>query len=253
MAPGDGRALTMTATDPTVPSMLRQTRLGAITLAVALAAGGCAREPERTERWTATANTNVKIDWDKVNDAYKAADGPADLERRINEIYEGDEVISIAVHDVDDKTQVVTGFFDKNTDGQVDEPEKIFTIQRTITGPGEGQYHTTGYGHYGGYASPMMSIATGMLMGSMMSAMFAPTYVPMYATPYTTSSARHADLRTQRSSYRAAHPERFSKASRTGRSYGGSSGTRKSAPRMRGGSRFAAHGPATRVREPLAG
>lgn len=231
--------------------MLRLTRGLALTLAAALMASGCTRERERTERWTATENTNVKIDWDKVNEAYKQADGPADLERRINEIYEGSEVISIAVHDVDDKTQVVTGFFDKNTDGQVDEAEKIFTIQRTITAPGEGQYQTMGYGHYAGYHSPFLSIASGMLMGSMMASMFAPTYVPMYAQPYTTSAARHGELRTQRSTYRSAHPERFAKPSRTGRSYGGSSGTRKSAPRMRGGSRFAVRGPADRVRVAL--
>src|SRR5690242_12466918 len=76
---------------------------------------GCDSRSDRVERWATTENTTVKLDWDKVNEAYKQASGPEDLEKRINEIYEGDEVISVSVHDQDDKTQVVTGFFDKNT------------------------------------------------------------------------------------------------------------------------------------------
>ena len=72
-------------------------RTSRIVLAVALAAASTTAcspsRPEATDRWTTTENTNVKIDWDKVNDAYKHAEGPADLERRINEIYEGDEVV----------------------------------------------------------------------------------------------------------------------------------------------------------------
>jgi hypothetical protein len=221
--------------------MLTRTRLLAIALATAMLGSTAAcnvPKPEATERWTTTENTNVAIDWDKVNEAYKAADGPADLERRVNEIYGGSEVISISVHDVDDKTQVVTGFFDRDTDGKVADGEKIFTIQRSITGEGQGQYQTTGYGSYAGYHSPMMSIMTGMMVGSMMSSMFSPRYVPMYSQPYTTAPARHAELRTQRTSYRAANPGRFARPSQTGRSYGGSKRTRTSPGFSRGGSRF---------------
>src|SRR5688500_15594026 len=101
--------------------MITRTKLLAVALAAAMLGGpvGCSpSKPEQTERWATTENTNVKIDWDKVNEAYKAAGGPEDLEKRINEIYEGDEIISIAVADSEDKTQVVTGFFDKNTDGK---------------------------------------------------------------------------------------------------------------------------------------
>jgi hypothetical protein len=222
--------------------MLTRTRSLVIALALALLATTTTAcnppAPPRTERWATTENTNVKIDWDKVNEAYKKADGPADLEKRVNEIYEGSEIISIAVLDTDEKTQVVTGFFDKDTDGKVGETEKIFTIQRTITGEGQGQYQTTGHGAYAGYASPMMGIMTGMLMGSMMSAMFSPGYAPAYTTPYTTNPGRQAELRGQRASYRAANPDRFARPSQTGRTYGGSKGTRTSSGSSRGGSRF---------------
>ncbi|MBS1121984.1 MAG: hypothetical protein H6Q90_4212, partial [Deltaproteobacteria bacterium] len=141
--------------------------LAAILTTTMILGAGCKSE-SGDDRWATTENTNVKIDWDKVNDAYKSAEGPEDLERRINEIYEGDEVISVAVKDEDAKTQVVTGFFDKNQSGSVDEGEKIFTIKRDLTAEGQGQYQTMGYGSYYGYSSPMMSIASGMILGSML-------------------------------------------------------------------------------------
>jgi hypothetical protein len=214
---------------------------------VAGAGTGCSSERDGNKRWATTENTNVKIDWDKVNDAYKEAEGPEDLERRINEIYEGDEIISVSVQDADAKTQVVTGFFDKNTSGAVDEGEKVFTIKRDITGEGQAQYHTMGHGaHYGYYTSPLLSIASGMMIGSMMSSAFSPHYVPVYTQPYTTPPTRASSLQSQRSSYRSANPSRFSKPSRTtGRSYGGSppsgrtggAGSASSAPVARRGPR----------------
>jgi hypothetical protein len=212
--------------------MISKTKLLASALILALTAGagpGCSSERETVDRWATTENTNVKIDWDKVNQAYRDASGPEDLEKRINDIYEGDEVISIAVTDQDDKTQVVTGFFDKNTSGSVDEGEKIFTIKREPTGEGA-QYQTTGYGPYAGYHSPFFSIASGMLMGAMLSSMFMPRYVPV---AYTTSAARADTMRSQRAAQRATNPGR---ASKSGRNYG-TGGTRSSGTRS-GGGRF---------------
>src|SRR5262245_36229605 len=131
--------------------MLNKTRVLAAFLGISLIVGaaGCGSDSDKPDRWATTENTNVKIDWDKVNEAYKQASGPEDLEKKINEIYEGDEVISISVKDEDDKTQVVTGFFDKNTDGKVDEAEKIFTIKRELAGT-EAKYQTVGHGAYYG-------------------------------------------------------------------------------------------------------
>lgn len=215
----------------------------AILVPLTVVGAGCSSDPAVTERWATTENTNVKIDWDKVNEAYKLADGPQDLEKRINEIYEGDEIISIAVHDENEKTQVVTGFFDKNTDGKAEDNEKIFTIKRELTGKDTAQMQTTGYNAYYGYHSPFMSIATGMLMGHMMSSMFMPTYVPMYTTPYATPGGRVADIHQSRSQHRAANPGKYQK-SQSGRSYNRpSSGSRPSGRsggggRMGGGGRF---------------
>jgi len=217
--------------------MISKTKLLASALIIALgtAGMGCAPDQERVDRWATTENTNVKIDWDKVNQAYRDASGPEDLERRVNEIYEGDEVISIAVNDQDDKTQVVTGFFDKNANGGVDEGEKIFTIKREPTGDNAAQVQTTGYGPYAGYYSPFFSIVSGMVMGSMISNMFSPRYMPM---TYVTTHSRLANLHETRSTYRAQNPERFGKASKSGRNYGGRpSGTGRSTGRPSGGGR----------------
>lgn len=204
-----------------------------------LAVVSCDSSGRGQGRWVTTENTNVRIDWDKVNEAYKLAEGPEDFEKRVNEIYEGKELISISVKDLDNKTQVVTGFFDKNTSGSVDEGEKIFTIQRNLTGEGTGQYEVQGYGPYYGYHSPLLSIASGMMLGSMLSSAFSPRYIPVYTQPYTTNLARVSDLHMQRQSYRAANPSRFSpfKASSTGRQYNRVGGSGVFSGRS-GGSRF---------------
>jgi hypothetical protein len=214
-------------------------KLAVLAAALSLALAGCEqrREEKGTGRWATTENLNVQIDWDKVNKAYEQAEGPEDFEKRVNEIYEGEEIISVAVQDLDDKTQVVTGFFDKNASGTVDEPEKVFTIRREVTGEGTGQYSTQGHGYYAGYHSPMLSIASGMLMGAMLSNALSPRYVPMYTQPYTTDAARRGELRNQRGQYRAANPGKYSKpkASQTGKTYGGG---RRGGGAPRGGGRF---------------
>ena len=215
--------------------MLSKTTWLAAALSVSLLPMGCTQERDSgTERWATTENTNVAIDWNKVNEAYKAAEGPEDLEKRINEIYEGDETISISVRDVDEggKVQEVVGFFDKNASGNVDEGEKIFTIKREITGEGQGQMQTQGYGPYAGYHSPMLSIATGMLLGSMMSRAFMPGYAPMYSQPYRTSPSRLGQLREARANSPSRATRARSKPSGTGRGY-------NRTPRgSRGGGRF---------------
>jgi len=219
---------------------MRHMKVLAVTLALAALPAVACTNDRGNDRWATTENTNVKIDWDKVNEAYKQAEGPADLERRINEIYEGDEVISIAVQDQDAKTQVVTGFFDKNSNGTVEDGEKVFSIQRDVTGEGQAQYQTMGYGPYYGYHSPVMSLVSGMLLGSMISHAFSPTYVPVYTRPYTTNAARRGEIHGERSTYRAANPARFQgKPSGTGRSYGNPGRRTGGSPgRSVGGGRF---------------
>lgn len=223
----------------------------AVALAAALAVPGCTGGSNKgNDRWVTTENTQVDIDWDAVGKAYREADGPKDFERRVNEIYTGSEVVSVRVHDLDEKTQEVTGFFDKDADGAVSDGEKVFTIRRTITGEGSGQYQMNGHNGYASYRSPMWDIAAGMMLGSMLSSAFSPGYRPMYSTPYRTSASRRNALVSQRDSYRSKNPDKFRSGSKSksGRSYGRKGGSfnkgsstpsrTRSAPRGRMGGRF---------------
>lgn len=235
--------------DPTIFAALAALLVAPLALPLA----GCtSSEPAQNERWVATEDTTVPLDWDKVNEAYKLAEGPEDLERRINEIYHGDEVISIAVADRDATTQVVTAFFDKNANGAVEDAEKVFTIQRDVGPDQTAKVQTMGYGPYVGYHSPILGIASGMMLGSMMSRALSPGYAPMYVTPYATAPSRVADLRQTRSAYRAANPAQFQK-SKSGRTYGRTVKSppprRAPAPAYRGGGRFgaSARGRATHI------
>ena len=213
-------------------------------LPLALAAVGCdapsaseQREPERVERWATTDSTAAPIDWDKLNEAYKLAEGPEDLERRVNELYRGGEVISISVADVDDRTQLVSGFIDRNATGTMEEGEKIFAIRREVTGPDAARVQTVGHGPYAGYHSPFFGVATGMLMGSMMSRALAPGYAPMYRQPYTTPASRLPAIAQTRSSYRAANPGELQR-SRSGRTYGRPATGSRGGRGFGGGGRF---------------
>ncbi|WP_438019198.1 hypothetical protein WMF18_09065 [Sorangium sp. So ce315] len=224
--------------------MRTKTILPAVVLTtLALATSGCGNDGARqrsNERWATTENTTVDLDFDKINEAFRTAEGPEDFERRVNEIYQGSEVISVSVQDLDAKTQVVTGFFDKNTDGAVQDPEKVFTIRRDVTPEGTAQIQTSGFGAYGYYHSPLMSLASGMILGSMLSSALRPNYVPVYTQPYSTPPNRASDLRAQREAYRAANPsaDRSKASSQTGRRYNNVGSNSVGGSRSGAGSRF---------------
>ncbi|KYG08910.1 hypothetical protein BE21_20900 [Sorangium cellulosum] len=225
----------MTMTKTTLPLVLLT--------ALAVATAGCdsaGNGGPSKDRWATTENTTVDLDLDKVNEAYKTAEGPEDFERRVNELYQGSEVISVAVKDLDAKTQVVTGFFDKNGDGGVQDPEKVFTIRRDVSGEGAAQMQTSGFGPYAYYSSPVMSLASGMLLGAMVSSALRPNYVPVYTQPYTTPPGRAPDLRSQRDAYRASNPSAVdhSKSSQTGRRYNNTGSSRFGSGKSGAGSRF---------------
>lgn len=240
------KPLSRVATRPLVAALV-----AAVTVA---GVSGCQQGPSR-DRWVVTEDARVDIDWDAINTAYREAEGPEDFERRVNEIYGGDDVISVAVQDLDDRSQVVTGFFDNDGDGRAGESEKVFSIKRDVVGEGAAQYQINGAGHYASYHSPMWDIAAGMMLGSFLSNMFMPGYRAMYMVPYGTSMARRGELMAHRDSYRAANPSKFpSKSSTSGRSYGsrgsawGSGGSGSSSGSRRRGGGFGTRSGRARVR-----
>ncbi len=231
---------------------LRSASMAALA-AMLLAAPACGvggASPGDRDRWVTTEDTTGDIDWDAIGKAYRDADGPEDFETKVNEIYAGSEIISVAVADLDASTQEVTGFIDRDASGKVDDGEAVFKIRRDVTDEGSAQYQVHGAGAYHGYHSPMSTVLMGAATGYMLGRVFSPSYAPVYSRPYVTPTTRHAALTSHRDGYRKANPSKFqnARASKTGKSYGnkgGRFGGGRSAPpprrprtRSRGGGRF---------------
>lgn len=221
-------------------------------LLAAPACGGPSRDSQskRTDRWVTTEDTTVEIDWDAVGEAYKTAEGPEDFETKVNEIYTGDDIISVSVHDQDAKTQDVTGFFDRDKDGKVGESEKVFSIRRDLVDESSAQYQVSGHNSYSHYSSPIVPLLAGVATGYMVSRIFSSGYSPSYSQPYVTPTSRHAALTSHRDGYRQSNPDKFKSSassksgagqkSRTGKSYGskgGNFGGGRSSPTPRPSSR----------------
>ena len=71
--------MTLDPTVITLVSMYRKLKVLAAVLALAVPVAlmpACSSEQAGTERWATTENTNVDLDWDKVNEAYQLAEGP---------------------------------------------------------------------------------------------------------------------------------------------------------------------------------
>lgn len=218
-------------------------KIVASVLALAVPIAGCgSSQSEAVEPWPETENAGgetaatSQIDFDAISKAYREASSPEEFEQRVNEIYEGDDIVSIAVEDQDDQTQLVTGFIDKNGNGTMDEGEKIFSIKRTPTGSGEeqtAQYVTTGYsyevgvGYYPYYTSPYYPLVwgTGLAVGAMAAmAWRGAAYAPYR---YATSAARVGALNSYRAGYRASHPQRFNNAAARQANRSGNAGARQ--------------------------
>ena len=195
------------------------------------ACGDDSSKSRQYDRWVTTQNTTVDIDWDAIGKAYKSAEGPEDFENKVNEIYTGSEIISVAVHDTDAKTQEVVGFFDKDKDGKVADGEKIFTLTRDIKGPDSAEYRIRGAGGYSSYQSPVWPLLAGVATGYMVGRIFSPSYSPAYTQRYVTPTTRHSELTSHRTAYRQKNPQKFTggagggaKPSKTGKSYGSKGG-----------------------------
>ena len=229
--------------------------MAALLLAAPACGGGSNSSPRGNDRWVTTENTTIDIDWDAVGKAYEKAEGPEDFETKVNEIYTGSEIISVAVRDKDAKTQEVVGFFDKDTDGKVSDPEKVFTIQRDLVDPDKAQVQIRGHNSYSSYHSPVWTILAGAATGYMVARIFSPSYAPVYTQPYVTPTSRHSELTAHRDGYRQKNPDKFKNTSstrtgqksKTGKTYGnkgGAFGGGRSTPAPRrsptrsGGGRF---------------
>lgn len=190
---------------------------------------------DSNEEWASgdSARANeLNLNVDDVQKAFKEAKGPEDFEKRVNQIYTGDEIISIYVAKAEQGKQLVTLYIDKDPkDGQVQDKEKILDLSRIVDdNKKEARLYTHGYGPYGYYTgySPLTYMATGALMYWALS------------RPYYTPVSRYSTIRTNRSAYRST-PAYQNQVSKT-KSF--SNNFNKSAPK----SFKSANSPASKVR-----
>ena len=132
-----------------VSPMISKTKLlavGAHTRAVTAGGRVRVRIRHRVDRWATTENTNVQIRLGQgQRRPTRTRTAPRTSSKRVNEISTKVTRSSrIAVTDQDDKTQIVTGFFDKNKNGAVDEGERSSRSSASRPATGTAQYQTHG-------------------------------------------------------------------------------------------------------------
>jgi hypothetical protein len=186
------------------PSRLR--RWGALlltaggALGVACGGGGDKNADDPGQVWVQSDGANGLINLDDVQQAYRdaySADGfnRDQFEQRVNEIYEGDNVVLIETARDGDKA-TITGWEDLNGDKSLDSAadDKLFTITQELKDGGN--YTTQGHGANGYYYSsnPFGGFFTGLLIGNLLSGGFGNRYV--------TPPARYDDLSASRTAYR---------------------------------------------------
>ena len=174
-------------------------KVGARTLAGALVATGpalvaCESGPTYDE-WAATDGAAGRINLDDIQEAFKSSKSGTEFEQRVNEIYEGDNLVLIRVKQESDST-VVEGWEELNRNGVIDDAEDDLLF--TIVEKDDKSYDMRGYGSNGYYHS---GFGTGnFLFTYMLISAMTPRGGYYYYTPPTTSNYNRALSRRQ--SYR---------------------------------------------------
>ncbi len=116
---------------------------------------GCGGNVARQQDWMVTSVATGRINLDAVKDALETSKDIDEFERRVNEIYEGDNLVLIKVEDQEAQT-IISGFEDLNQSYTIEEAndDKLFSIileekRYEVYGYGYNQYYYYGsdYGH----------------------------------------------------------------------------------------------------------
>jgi len=136
------------------------------------------------EQWAETSGNAGQINLEAVEEAMKSSNDVTEFEKKVNEIYTGDEMVLIEVKN-EGNEQLVSGYADLNGNLEIDtEDEKLFTFRRWFEG-NDPRYEMRGHGinsyYYHPY-SPGTNLLTTYLLWS---ALTRPMYstVPIYYTP----------------------------------------------------------------------
>ena len=152
----------------------------------------------RKDQWAETSGKAGQINMEAVEDAMKKSENVSEFEKRVNEIYQGEEMVLVEVKN-QGREQLVSGYADLNNDSQIDgEDEKLFTFRRWYEGE-KPNYSMRGYGVNSYYYHPYpsgTSMLTTYLLWSALSRHTSPTYI------YHTTVRDAGVLRNHRTNYR---------------------------------------------------
>lgn len=153
----------------------------------------------RREQWAETSGQAGQINLEAVDKAMQKSKDVSEFERRVNEIYQGEEMILIEVKNQGSE-QLVSGYADLNSNLAIDydSDEKLFTFRRWSEGQ-RSRYEMRGYGVNSYYHHPYpygMNMLTTYLLVSALTR-------PMYMTPvYHTTVVQRQATRSYRNNYR---------------------------------------------------
>jgi len=160
--------------------------------------GGCS---SKSDQWAETSGQAGRINLEAVEDAMKKSKDVTEFEKKVNEIYQGNEMVLIEVKNEANGEQLVSGYSDLNDNGQIDydNDEKLFTFRRwSENGAQRGSMQGYGVNSYYNHPYPTgMDFLTTWMLFSVLSR-------PMYAVPiYHTTISDAQGLRNYRSTYRS--------------------------------------------------
>ena len=153
----------------------------------------------RREQWAETSGKAGQINLEAVEKAMQKSKDVSEFEKRVNEIYTGEEMVLIEVRN-EGREQLVSGYADLNNNLEIEpgEDEKLFTFRRWQEGDNP-RYEMRGYGvnsyYHHPYPSGMNLLTTYLLVSALTR--------PMYMTQvYHTTAVQRQTTRSDRASYR---------------------------------------------------
>ena len=160
--------------------------------------GGCS---SRSEQWAETSGQAGRINLEAVEQAMEKSKDVTEFEKKVNEIYQGKELVLIEVKNEDNGKQLVSGYADLNDNSKIDYEgdDLLFTFTRwSENGSYKGEMKGYGVNNY--YNRPY-SFGTDMFMTWML---FSALSRPAYMVPiYHTTIADAGGIRSYRDGYRS--------------------------------------------------
>jgi hypothetical protein len=154
----------------------------------------CSSGPSYDE-WAATDGAAGRINLDDVQTAFKDSKSVSDFEKRVNEIFEGDQIVLIRAEQTE-TALILEGWEDLNGSNEIDDTQddKLFTVTKQE----DDTYQMRGY-HANSYYNSNFGAGNFLFTYMVLSSLSGPRYF------YNTNPVQaRTTVRGQRSSYRSS-------------------------------------------------